>query len=110
MEKRFLIIGVICIVALSPALAFAGSSWTSETTYGAKATSKLDFGMKNLLGGWTTFFSEPAEYHQEGRSMFLGAGTGLLKGLAYTLGGALHTVTFPITALDIPLPEGGVDL
>lgn len=30
--------------------------------------------------------------------------------LGDTVGGALHLATFPITAFDAPLPEGGTDV
>ena len=35
---------------------------------------------------------------------------GLYYAIADTLGGAIHLVTFPVTSLDVPLPNNGVQL
>jgi len=89
---------------------YTASPWTSETGWSSRAVGKLGFGAKNLLLGWTELFTEPKAALDEGGNFFVGLGRGLWNGLADTLGGAVHVVTFPITAVDAPLPQGGVQL
>ena len=89
---------------------YTPSSWTSETGYTNRAVGKLGYGVKNLLLGWTELFTEPKEAIDGGGNFFVGLGTGLKNGVFQTLGGAVHIVTFPITNLDVPLPEGGTQL
>ncbi len=124
MKKAILLGALVCMVTLSPAFGFAGtgtetggtshttcefkaSPWTEKTSYGDKMTGKLEFGLKNLLGGWTAIFSTPTHFQNEGKNVYLGTAKGLVKGVIYTVGGALHTLTFPIP-IDVPLPNGGV--
>ena len=95
-----------CFVISS--MAYAASPWTQETTYGAKLRGKLDFGFKNAFAGWTEIYTEPKEFHDQGKCAIKGFGTGLVNAVADTLGGILHIATFPITNLDVPLPENGV--
>ena len=89
---------------------YTASPWTTEVGYGNRAKDKLIFGVKNLLLGWTEFFTEPHDASQKGDNLLMGIGKGLKNGLEDTLGGVVHTVTFLIPAIDAPLPEGGVDL
>jgi len=107
MFKVFVVI--LAVSALSTS-AFAASPWTEETTYGEQAKAKLAFGVKNLLLGWTDLFSEPEQYHADGRNVFAGIGKGMVDLVTNSVGGILHIVTFPITSLDIPLPDNGVQL
>lgn len=86
------------------------SPWTSEVGYGTRALSKLGFGIKNLLLGWTDLIVEPQETMSAGGNFFTGLGIGLKDGIENTLGGVVHIVTFPITGIDAPLPEGGTQL
>ena len=113
MGKKLALVGGLLVVALmvGPTVGHAGeaSPWTAEAGWSAKAVGKLGFGVKNLLLGWTELFTEPKEASSESRSVLGGLGTGLVNAVADTLGGALHLVTFPITGLDVPLPEGGVE-
>jgi len=100
---------MLCVLTLMPSLAFAGSPWTEKTTYGDKMTGKLDFGLRNLLGGWTELITEPkAAYDSKGNILY-GVGRGVYNSIMYTLGGAVHLVTFPVP-IDVPLPENGVSL
>ena len=71
---------------------------------------QLQFGLKNVLLGWLDLFQEPHHYAVEHKNVFSGIGKGLLDTLSNEVGGALHTVTFFIPQIDIPLPENGVDL
>ena len=111
--KRLIGISLLILTAMSTSTAafaaceFKASPWTEKTAYADKTTGKLEFGLKNLLGGWTAIFSTPTKFQNEGKNVLLGTGKGLVKGIFYTVGGALHTVTFPIP-IDVPLPEGGV--
>jgi len=82
---------------------FPASPWTKEEKYFEKISSKLGFGVVNLLTGWTAFFFEPGLND----SFFLGLGKGILYTVTNTAGGAIHAATFPIP-LDLPLPEGGI--
>jgi len=120
--------GVVSVLALYPAVGYAGgagscplhtwsltkdytaSPWTKETTWSKRAVGKLGFGVKNLLLGWTDLFSKPAQEIQNGGNFFKGLGMGLVDGLGNELGGAIQTVTFPITCCDVTLPNGGVQL
>ncbi len=85
-----------------------GSPWAHERGWAHQARGKLGFGLKNTLLGWTEFFTEPYKAAKGGQNVAGGIGRGLWNGLADTVGGAAHLVTFPITKLDLPLPEGGV--
>jgi len=114
--KKAIIAGLLVYaVMLMPNVAFAGgtdcefkaSPWVEKTSYGDKMTGKLEFGLKNLLGGWTAIFSTPTKFQNEGKNVYLGTAKGLVKSVIYTVGGALHTLTFPIP-IDVPLPNGGV--
>ncbi len=89
---------------------YTPSPWTSEMGYGNQAMGKLGFGVKNLLLGWTTLFTEPKEAADSGGNVFKGIGVGLLHAVGNELGGVAHVVTFPLTQIDVPLPQGGVQL
>ncbi len=89
---------------------YTASPWTHEEGYGKRAVAKLVFGAKNLLLGWTDLITETQEEVNGGGSFFKGLGVGLKDSVENELGGAVHVVTFPITCLDAPLPEGGVQL
>ena len=108
MRKKLHLLIVMLAVVLIPATVFAASPWSTETTYGAKATGKLAFGFKNVLGGWTELFTEPMEHYKDHKNVFEGIAKGIAYGVIDTVGGALHIVTFPITNVDVPLPENGV--
>ena len=89
---------------------YTASGWTSNVGWGQRAMGKLGFGVKNLLLGWTDLFVEPKEAMDSGGNFFKGLGVGLADGLANTLGGVVHLITFPLTELDAPLPEGGTQI
>ena len=110
MKKLCLIVTVLLIVSSLPALGWAASPWTTETTYQGKMMGKLGFGLKNLLLGWTEIIEQPVEGAKSEHIAGFGKGlfTGLYDGVLYTVGGALHVVTFPIVDVDVPLPEDGV--
>lgn len=118
MSKRFGVWVVIAILVASPALGFAaaggetmsGSPWAQEMGWGNQARGKFVYGLKNVLLGWTELFTEPKDALSEGTNFFVGIGHGLWNGVGQTIGGVLHLVTFPITAIDVPLPEGGTQV
>ena len=95
-------------------MGFAASPWTEGKTYGEKVKGKLDFGVKNLLGGWTEIFSHTMKHAkaEENKEQKENIGVSLLTGIVYgavdTVGGALHAATFVIPEIDVPLPENGV--
>jgi len=95
---------------LSLTKAYIPSEWTAEPTYMSRSGQKLVFGGKNTLLGWMELYNEPKESIQDNRGFFRGMGRGLANMTGDTIGGVLHVATFPITALDVALPEGGTDL
>ena len=97
-------------VTLSLTKDYTASPWTHETGWSNRAVSKLGFGLKNLLLGWTDLFVEPKEANQSGGNVLTGIGIGLKDAVENELGGAVHILTFPLTEVDAPLPEGGTQL
>ncbi len=105
--KKIALLMLALAVLLTSSSAFAASPWTEKESYKDKTVGKVDFGFKNFLGGWTELFNRPIKYHKEGKSASEGAVVGLYNAVVYTVGGALHLVTFPIP-VDVPLPNNGV--
>ena len=97
-------------VTLSLTKDYTASPWTHETGWSNRAMGKLGFGVKNLLLGWTDLFVEPKEASQSGGNVLTGIGVGLKDAVENELGGAVHILTFPLTEIDAPLPEGGTQL
>lgn len=130
MVKRagLLVVGLVALMAIVPATSYAAemaggakytlsltkdytpSPWTSEVGWSNRAISKLGFGVKNALLGWADLFTEPKEAMDGGENFFVGLGRGLKDGIENEVGGLVHLVTFPITGVDWPLPEGGTQL
>ena len=116
MPKRMGILVVVAALVAGPSLAFAGgmagggSPWAKETGYVNQAKGKLIYGVKNVLLGWTELFTQPYEDAQNGENILMGIGKGVWNAVGQTVGGALHAVTFPIPAIDVPLPEGGTQV
>jgi len=86
---------------------YTPGSWTSEVGYGRRAMGKLGFGLKNLFLGWTELFTEAQEGVAGGENVLSSVAKGAWYALLDELGGVVHVATFPITALDVPLPDGG---
>ncbi len=86
------------------------SEWTYEDGYMQQAKQKLIFGGKNTLLGFMELYNEPRDTMRDGGKFIVGMGRGIRNTIADTLGGALHLVTFPITAVDMPLPDGGTNV
>ncbi len=132
MSKSFGAVVVVGVLLLAPAMSVAAaemkgggsnlitlsltpgkdtaSPWTTEMGYSNRAIHKLGFGLKNLLLGWTDLFTEPKQALDAGNNFFVGVGYGIKDAIENELGGVVHVVTFPITNVDAPLPEGGVQL
>lgn len=109
MKKLTLMLLVAFAISLVPAAGWAASPWTQETTTKGKIYGKLDFGFKNLFGGPLELVREPLRQYRAGeRNPLPMIGKGLYNGVVYTVGGALHLITFPITNVDVPLPNDGV--
>lgn len=110
MGKRvgLMVLGLALFAA--PMGASAASPWADEATYGTKAVGKLKYGLTNTLLGWTSLFRTPAAEVQAGENIVVGIGKGLYNAVGQTIGGALHTATFLVPAIDVPLPEGGTNL
>ena len=111
MKKLSLLLIMVLMMSALPAIGWAGSPWTTETTQHDKMMGKLGYGMKNLLLGWTEIIKRPIQGAKDEQFIGFGKGLGigLYNGVMDTVGGALHVVTFPVTGLDIPLPGGGVE-
>jgi|GEM_PF-1316280 len=112
MPKKTSLILVFLVFFISVAHAADPSPWTKETTYGSKTWSKFKYGLSNLGFGWTEILSRPFDSIQSGSvyDMVMGLPYGLWNGLGDTLGGAAHMLTAPIPSIDIPLPDGGIDM
>lgn len=107
---------IACILLLTSSSAQAAdagtyrpSEWRSEKEYIDRAFGKFNFGIWNFFFGWTELATEPYESLMTDENFLWGIGKGVFNGLADTVGGAANIVTFPITALYIPLPEGGIE-
>ncbi len=112
MFKKGLVLFLFLLFITSAVYAADPSPWTKETTYGSKAWAKFKYGLSNLGFGWTEILSRPFDSVQSGSvyDMVMGLPYGLWNGLGDTLGGAAHLLTAPVTSLDIPLPDGGIDM
>ncbi len=108
--KRFGLVVVVATLLLAPAAAQAASPWADEVTYKDQACAKLKYGLTNTLLGWTSVIRTPMNSSQTGDNLLVGIVKGVWNGVGQTVGGAVHAVTFPIPAIDIPLPEGGTDV
>lgn len=91
----------------SCSIGFKASPWTTETTWKGQALGKLQFGFKNFFAGWTEIFTEPKEAYDNKTCVVKGFFRGIFNAVLDEVGGVLHIATFPITQLDVPLPEGG---
>jgi len=113
MHKRrgLAVLSALCAALLvAPMAASAASPWVEQPTYKEQAVGKLKYGLTNALLGWTSLFRTPMQSKDVGENIFVGIGKGVWNAVGQTVGGALHFVTFPITAIDVPLPEGGTDI
>ncbi len=107
MKNALRIFSLLLVVMMFSSVAYAASPWTEQSTYADKVVHKLDFGIKNLFGGWTEIFTAPMRAKDAGKNCMSGVGEGLMNAIVYTVGGALHTATFPLP-IDVPLPNNGV--
>ena len=109
-SSKLFVFVLAAVLLLMSANGFAASPWTDKTTYHDKLVGKLDFGFKNLFAGWTEIFTEPIDAHKAGTNPIRGLAVGIANAIVDTVGGALHLVTFPVTQVDVPLPQNGVSL
>jgi len=116
--KRHSIKMLALLIALqmlaAPVFAGEASPWKDAGSTQEQIEGKLIYGLKNFTLGWTAFFKEKGEMMDEGNynivDCLASSGRGLVKAVAYTVGGALHLATFPIPCIDIPIPDGGTDI
>jgi putative exosortase-associated protein (TIGR04073 family) len=110
MKKLSLVLVVLMMVSALPVAGWAASPWTTETVTSDKVMGKLGFGLKNVLLGWTEIIRQPVNGAKEEHIIGFSKGllTGIYDGVVYTVGGALHVITFPFTSIDVPLPNDGV--
>lgn len=109
MRKRWGLVVLAAALLCAPMVASAASSWASESTYSAKAIGKLKYGVTNALLGWTSLFRTPYQASQAGDNLLVGIAQGVWNAVGQTALGAVDAVTFLIPAIDVPLPEGGVE-
>lgn len=110
MRKAIAVVVVLVIAFLAPHVALGASLWAEKATYKDQIIGKLEFGVKNTLGGWTALISEPVNAENNFQDTFRGIGVGIYHAAAYTFGGLLHLVTFFVPQVDVPLPNNGVSL
>ncbi len=104
----FILLGVLANTAIS--YADIPSPWIRQYGYTNKATDKFLFGAKNTLLGWTELVSQPLHHHRTNKDLVTHLGKGVKNAVYDTVGGAATLVTFPVTGLDIHLPESGVKI
>jgi hypothetical protein len=92
-----------------PEQTYRPQEWDQEKLYIDRAFGKLTFGAWNFMLGWMQLFRKPYEAMSLDDSLLIGTAKGIAYAVIDTAGGALNLITFPITALKIPLPEGGVE-
>ncbi|MDA9101106.1 hypothetical protein N9K06_00370 [Omnitrophica bacterium] len=88
---------------------YAASPWTENDSYLAKTLGKLEFGITNILGGWTELFNAPERHYDQGGNPFGAIGIGFYNAVVYTAGGIIHAGTF-FVPVDVPIPNNGVDI
>ncbi len=86
---------------------YSPSEWPKEKLYIDRAFGKMAYGVWNFLMWPFVIAKEPYESYVLGDSVIVGAGRGILYAACDFAGGFLNFITFPITALKIPLPKGG---
>lgn len=107
--KKMIVMMLLAAVLVSPAVGFAASPWTEETTYAGRVSGKLQFGLTNVLLGWVDLFAEPNRAAEKGENVWAGVGKGLVDTVLNEVGGAIHLITFMVP-VDLPLPDNGVCL
>ncbi|MFZ5801773.1 MAG: hypothetical protein ACOY3K_01500 [Candidatus Omnitrophota bacterium] len=108
MIKKIAIFALLFMVLMATAPVFAASPWTEEDGYYNKVRAKLDFGVKNLMGGWTELYTVPANAEGNVEAITKALGEGLYNTVVYTVGGALHTATALLPGIDVPIKNNGV--
>ena len=127
--KRLLMLGlVLTLVAACPLIGYTAemvhgakytlsltkdytpSPWTTEEGYLRQSGGKFVFGAKNALLGVTELYTAPRDAMQHGEKVAVGIGRGFVNMLGDMVGGVIHIATFPITAVDVPLPQGGTKI
>jgi len=118
MKNSFKIFALLAVALMIATSAFAASAWTQEDTYGKKVAGKLDYGVKNLLGGWLAILpcSSGCDMDKDTNAKpycpihcTKKLGLGLVNAVAYTVGGALNVATFPVP-VDIPILNEGIKI
>ncbi|MBN1687779.1 MAG: hypothetical protein JW893_01620 [Candidatus Omnitrophica bacterium] len=109
--KRILLAIILLIFMVLPSFhAWGASPWTETEDYGEKAAAKLGFGLRNIALGWTKILTMSHDALKNEKPFLSNFLEGIAHASGRTVGGALHVATFPLTSLDIPLPENGENL
>jgi hypothetical protein len=108
MKKGLAFIFIMLLFCTSRQAFAEPSPWTKEEKYIDKVTGKMDYGMRNFYLGWSEIFNEPIEHHNGVGDTLKSLGKGVVNFPIYTVDGLIHFVTCPITSLDVPIPNGGL--
>ena len=87
----------------------ADSPWVQQPTYAKKVSHKLEYGLKNILFGWTVPFTEPFKEKfrtDTHRRSWYAFSVGVARGVMYTANGLIQTATFPIPIDFIDMGDG----
>ncbi len=121
MIKKIAVLLILTIGLISPssfatefrvpgaAASYDPSKWQKEPEYIDRAFGKFTYGVWNFMMGWMQLARKPYEASVLGDNLFVGIGKGIAYSIADMAGGAANALTFPITALKIPIPEGGIE-
>lgn len=96
------------LIKLTMSGEYVPSPWTAEYGHYNRAMGKFGYGLKNLCFGWLDLLLEPTEAASNDVSLVRGIGYGVKDSAQNMFGGFVHLMTFPITRLDLMLPEDGV--
>ncbi len=85
------------------------ANWKKEKLYIDRAFGKLNYSTWNFFFGWTEILTEPYEAVEINDNVIKGVAKGVFNAVFDTAGGFINMFTFPLTFLNFPLPEGGIE-
>ena len=92
-----------------PEAHYEAEHWYKEKLYIDRAFGKFTYGVWNLGFGWLELLKQPFQATGLGSNVLVGIGKGAFYAVLDTAAGAANVLTFPITALKIPIPGGGLE-
>ena len=85
------------------------SNWKKEPAYVDRAFGKLTYAAWNFMFGWMELGTKPYEAAAVGNSVVIGLVKGVFNAVFDELAGFANMLTFPITAVQVPYPDGGIE-